>query len=168
MVSTEELIIKQLAVENRDSAIPVLEESFEGWYLWHAKRTMRDIEEVLAAFIGERIVGVSMLKMLDSHLGYVYYIAVCKESRRKRVGSMLLEKSLDYFAGKGADQLFVGISEDNEDSKALFNSHGFTQVSFSDLSKQFGRLHAIVLYRKMTIVSGEVVYVKRLTEQIAE
>ncbi len=158
--------MRELPHDERELAFPVLEKSFEGWYLWHAKRTLRDVDLALGAFIESSLVGVSMLKMLDSHIGYVYYIAVSTEFRKRRIGSALLEKSLAHLVDRGADLVFAGISEDNVESKALFASLGFTQISFSEISKLFGRLHAIVLYRKMTIVSGEVVYVRRLTKEV--
>jgi ribosomal protein S18 acetylase RimI-like enzyme len=158
--------IRELSADNRGAANSVLEQSFEGWYLWHAKRTLKDVEQVFAAYVGETIAGVSMLKMLESNIGYVYYIAVSSNFRRHGIGRSLLKKSNEYFLAKGADLVFAGISEDNEESKGLFSSQGFEHITFSELGKSFGRLKAVVLYRKMTIVSGEIVYVKRLTHEL--
>ena len=154
--------------DERRIAIPILEQSFEGWYQWHAKRTLKDIEEVRAAVSNNDVAGIAMLKMLDPTKGYVYYIAVSPNFRRMGVGGKLLEDSLQYFFDHGAFEVYAGISEDNVESKALFSSQGFGEVSFSELSTKFGRLHAITMYRKMVIVSGEVVYVKQLAKTLSE
>ena len=109
----------------------ILEKSFDGWYLWHSRRTLNDIETVKAALIDDSaVVGVSMLKMLDSKLGYVYYIAVSPQWRGKGVAGKLLDDSLEYFFNRGANEALAGISEDNEESKALFTSRGFREMSF--------------------------------------
>ena len=159
-----EMTIKDLnSASEREIVDPVLEKSFEGWYLWHSRRTLKDIETVKAALIDLEPVGVSMLKMLSSRLGYVYYIAVSPEWRGKGIAGKLLDVSDEYFFNKGANEVFAGISEDNAESKALFTSRGFKESSFSELSKKFGRLHAVNLYRKMVIVSGEVVYSKEIS-----
>jgi len=163
-----DLSIKDLPSEKERSIVePVLEKSFEGWYLWHSKRTLKDIETVKAALIGDEPVGVSMLKMLNTKLGYVYYIAVSPEWRGKGIAGELLDTSDEFFFNKGANEVLAGISEDNEESKRLFSSRSYKEISFAELSKRFGRLHAINLYRKMVIVSGEVVYTKELTKGLA-
>ena len=165
-MSSESLSIRELSREARSEANPVLEQSFEGWYLWHAKRTLKDVEQVFAAYIGETIAGVAMLKMLEPNIGYVYYIAVSSNFRRHGLGRSLLQKSIEYFSTRNVDLVFAGISEDNEESKGLFSSQNFEHMTFSELAKMFGRLKVVALYRKMTIVSGEVVYVKRLTHEL--
>ena len=43
----------------------ILEESFEGWYLMHSKRTLRDVELVKVAMSSEKPVGLVMVKMLE-------------------------------------------------------------------------------------------------------
>jgi len=159
-----EVTIRELSsTKERELVEPVLEKSFEGWYLWHSRRTLKDIETVKVALIGEQPVGVSMLKMLNTKLGYVYYIAVSPEWRGKGIAGKLLDNSDEHFFNRVANEIFAGISEDNSESKMLFTSRGYKEVSFSELSKKFGRLHAVNLYRKMVIVSGEVVYSKEIS-----
>ncbi|HZW55098.1 MAG TPA: GNAT family N-acetyltransferase [Nitrososphaerales archaeon] len=160
----ENLSIRELAREQREIVFPILEGSFEGWYLWHSKRTLREVETVRVALIDSNTtVGVAMLKMLDAKNGYVYYIAVSPEYRRKGIAGRLLDDSLKLFAERGAQTVLAGISEDNAESKGLFTSRGFREKSFAELSKKYGRIHALNLYRKMVIVSGEVVYAKELS-----
>src|SRR5689334_20059341 len=75
----------------------ILEESFEGWYLMHSRRTLKDVEIVRSANISGKPVGLVMLKMLEGKAGYVYYIAVARAVRKKGIGKLLLEDSLKRF-----------------------------------------------------------------------
>jgi len=154
-------------LSERELLYPVLESGFEGWYLSHSKRTLREIEKVFAARLGDTNVGVVMLKNIDPKIGYVYYIAVSSEYRRQKIGSRLLEYSLNYFSERGADTVFASLTvEHGGESKVLFESHGFVETNFGQVSKRYGKLHAINLYRKMLVVSGELVVYKELTKRL--
>lgn len=144
-----------------------MESGFEGWYLTHSKRTLREIEKVFAARLGNMNVGVVMLKRIDPKIGYVYYIAVSSEYRGRKIGSALLEYSLNYFSDLGADVVFASLTvEHGGESKVLFESHGFVETNFLQVSKRYGKLHALNMYRKMLVVSGELVVYKNLTKSL--
>jgi ribosomal protein S18 acetylase RimI-like enzyme len=154
-------------LDERELLYPVLESSFEGWYLSHSKRTLRDIEKVFAAKLNGVNVGVVMLKNVDPKIGYVYYIAVLAKYRGQKIGSALLEHSLQYFSQLGCDVVFASLTlEHGNESKWLFESRGFVETNFGKVSKRYGRLHAINLYRKMLVVSGEVVVYRNLNERL--
>ena len=55
------LEIGTLEGEARELAIPVLKEGFEGIYRWHAKRTLRSVGTVRAAWTGGQLAGVALL-----------------------------------------------------------------------------------------------------------
>src|SRR5215467_4480277 len=75
----------------------ILDESFEGWYLRHSKRTLREIEEVRAAVLSDKPLGLVMLKTFEKSVGYVYYIAVSRYNRRKGLAKLLLEDAIKRF-----------------------------------------------------------------------
>jgi ribosomal protein S18 acetylase RimI-like enzyme len=135
----------------------ILEESFEGWYLMHSKRTLRHIELVRAAMSSGKAVGLVMLKMLVEGVGYVYYIAVAKASRKKGIGKLLMEDALRHFKDSGVKEVFASVEEDNKPSEALFASEGFARTSFGEVSKKHGSLHTANMYREMLVVPGEIV-----------
>jgi ribosomal protein S18 acetylase RimI-like enzyme len=154
-------------LSKRESLYPILESSFDGWYLSHSKRTLRDIEKVFAAKLGAKNVGLVMLKLIDHKIGYVYYIAVDSQFRGKKIGSRLLDYSLSYFSNLGVDVVFASLTvEHGGESKLLFESHGFIETNFSQISKKYGKLHAVNMYRKMLVVSGELVVFKDLTKHL--
>jgi ribosomal protein S18 acetylase RimI-like enzyme len=141
----------------------ILDESFEGWYLIHSKRTLRDIELVRAAMSAGKPVGLIMLKTLEvGSIGYVYYVAVSKAQRKKGIGKLLLEDALRIFRTHGSQEVFASVEENNEPSEALFASEGFTRTSFGEVSKKHGKLHAISMYNAMRVVPGEVLLRKSM------
>ena len=142
---------------------PILDQSFEGWYLMHSRRILREVEIVRAANLSGKPVGLVMLKMLERNAGYVYYIAVARAQREKGIGKLLLEDSLKRFKSSGATEVFASIEKDNEPSEKLFESGGFTKTSFSEVSKKHGSLNTLNMYRAMTVVPGEILLRKSLS-----
>jgi ribosomal protein S18 acetylase RimI-like enzyme len=134
----------------------ILEESFEGWYLMHSRRTLKEVEIVRSANVSGKPIGLVMLKMLEGNAGYVYYIAVARAARKRGIGKLLLEDSLKRFKESGAKEVFASVEKDNEPSEELFASEGFTKTSFSEVSKKHGSLHTLNMYRVMTVVPGEI------------
>ena len=82
MTAQDDITIVDVPAGKRKGLEWILEESFEGWYLMHSKRTLRDVEVVRAAMSSGKPVGLVMLKKLEGSAGYVYYIAVAKAERK--------------------------------------------------------------------------------------
>lgn len=156
MTTQEDVVIVDAPAGKRAGLEWILEESFEGWYLMHSKRTLRDIELVRAAVSSGKPVGLVMLKTLEGTVGYVYYIAVAQAYRKKGIAKLLLEDAIRLFKGYRLKEVFASVEERNEPSEALFASEGFTRTSFSEVSKLHGSLHTLNMYRAMTVVPGEV------------
>ncbi len=151
-----------LSVPERPRAVPILVESFEGIYRWHAKRTLRDVSEVRGALVDGALAGVSMLEMLTPEVGYVYYLAVATAMRREGVGGRLLDDALDRFAGRGARVCYAAVGADNDPSIALFRSRGFRTVERKETSYLEGGLGAWGLRSRMRLVYGEILLGRRL------
>lgn len=150
------LEIDDVPKERRARLLPILEESFEGMYLWHARRTLQGIELVrVARSPEEEDAGLAMLKVLAEGAGYVYYVAVPLRFRRQGIGGMLLDDALVQFAKKGVVEVYASVGEDNSESKALFASRGFERLKGSEMSEKYGRIRALLMYREMMVVPGE-------------
>ncbi len=128
----------------------------------HSQRILHHIELVRAATISGKPVGLVMLKILEGTVGYVYYIAVAKDQRKRGIGKLLLEDSLRYFKENKLKEVFASVEKDNEPSERLFASEGFTKTSFSEVSKDHGNLQTINMYRVMTVVPGEILLRKTI------
>jgi len=107
-------------------------------------------------------VGLVMLKTLEARVGYIYYIAVARAHRRMGVARLLLEDSLGRFRDGGIEEVYAGVEMGNVPSASLFRSEGFAQTSFAEVSKEFGTIHAINMYRMMVIVPGETLMRKKV------
>ena len=156
MTAQEGIVIVDVPTDRRESLEGILAESFEGWYLMHSRRTLQHIEQVRAAMSIDKPIGLTMLKIVERTIGYVYYIAVARSERKKGIGKLLLEDALYIFKAKGLHEAFASIEHDNSASEALFASKGFAQTSFIEVSKKYGNLHTVNMYRVMRVVPGEV------------
>jgi len=152
-------------VEQRQSLIQILDESFEGWYQRHSRRMLGELETVRAAEISGKALGLIMLKMLDHEVGYVFYVAVARAYRRTGVGRLLLEDSVAHFTTEGVKEVFASVEGDNEPSERLFESEGFVRTSFGEVSGAHGALRAINMYRMMVVVPGEILLRKPINQQ---
>ncbi len=162
MTAQEDVVIADVPAGKRAGLEWILEESFEGWYLMHSKRTLRDIGIVRVAMSSGKPIGLVMLKTLGETIGYVYYIAVSKAQRKKGIGKLLLNDALRLFKASRVEEVFASVEKNNKPSEALFASEGFTATSFGEVSKKYGNLHTLNMYREMLVVPGEVLLRKTL------
>jgi ribosomal protein S18 acetylase RimI-like enzyme len=146
---------------DRERAVPVVRDGFEGIYRWHAKRTLREIERVRGAEADGEIVGVSMVERLLPEVGYIYYVAVRTEWRRRRVATTLLDDALGWFGAVGSRLVYAAAEEDNVASLALFRSRGFRIVERDEPRYRDGGLGAWGLRSRMRVVHGEVLLGRR-------
>ena len=157
-----ELSIVEVPAEDRKGLLHILDESFEGWYLWHSRRTMRDVELVLEAVLEDSAVGLIMLKEIWEGTGYIYYLAVLPEFRKRGIGGALLDEALTRFSSKGMSSVYASVEEDNMPSLSLLHSKGFMKTDFGDMSRLHGRLTALRVMSRMQTVPGEEVLRKAL------
>ena len=141
---------------------PILQESFEGLYLRHSMRTLKEIETVRAAMLTGEPVGVIMVKKLGPGVGYVYYVAVAKSHREEGIAAMLLEDAIGKFKAEGIEDAYASVEEENLASGGLFAAQGFSKTTFSEVAKLYGALRAVNMYRLMMVVPGEALLHKRL------
>jgi len=155
--------IEDVPKGERAGLIPILEESFEGLYLWHSKRTLQSIEVVRAARTPAcEAAGLVMLKVFPEGAGYVYYVAVSPSFRRQGIGGRLVDDAVSYFARNGVRDVYASVEEDNDESRKLFSSRGFEELRGSEMSERYGRIRAMIIRSEMMVVPGEVLLAKRL------
>ncbi len=162
----EGVTISEVPREARKGLVPILEKSFEGWYLWHSRRTLYKVEVVRQAVLGGSTVGLILLKELGSGIGYVYYLAVLPDFRRRGIGGALLDDALAYFSSRMASCVYASVEVDNDPSLSLLRSRGFAAVGLEDMSKLHGKLKALGMMLRMQTVAGEVVLRKELLGSI--
>jgi len=139
----------------RERAVPLIREAFEGFYRWHAKRSLREVPVVRAAVDGEELVGLSMLERLVPEVGYVFYLAVGLSHRGRGIGRLLLDDALERFGRDGVQVVYGAVQSDNEPSRALFASRGFRVVERKETGYREDGLGAWGLRSRMRLVPGE-------------
>ena len=163
LTTAEGVVVVDAPPGERAPLEKILEESFEGWYLRHSKGKLLQLEVVRAAMVSGTPVGLVMLKTLEPSVGYIYYIAVAESHRRMGIAKLLLEDSLGRFREAGVEEVFAGVETGNIPSEGLFTSEGFTLTGFGEVSKKFGTIRAINMYRMMVIVPGEALMWKKIS-----
>lgn len=133
----------------------ILEESFTGWYLRHSRKILAEVETVRVARVSGQPVGLTMLKTLSQGAGYVFYVAVAKAHRRLGVAALLVRDALTLFRDAGLSDVFASVEEDNLSSERLFAAEGFTRTNLGELTRTYGLLRALNMYRVMVVVPGE-------------
>jgi ribosomal protein S18 acetylase RimI-like enzyme len=165
MAEESQVSIADLLPEDRPRAIPIVIDSFEGIYRWHAKRTLREVSRVRGATSQGELVGVTMLELLEPEVGYVYYVAVLQSHRRRGVAGRLLVDALELFRRQGSRVVYAAAEEENTASIRLFVGHGFRRTERKELSWREGGLGAWGLRSRMMVVSGEELYGLRLAPE---
>jgi ribosomal protein S18 acetylase RimI-like enzyme len=151
-----------LVGEARERAVPLLREAFEGYYRWHAKRTLGEAPIVRAIERDGRVIGVSILDRPAPEVGYVFYLAVAAPVRGHGIGGLLLDDALERFRRDGLEVAYGAAEADNRASIALFVSRGFRPVERKEPSYREGGLGAWGLRSRMRLVGGEVLLGLRL------
>lgn len=148
--------IVDLVGADRERAIPALRESFEGYYRWHAKRTLLEIPRVRAVQVDGVVLGAALLETLLPEVGYVFYVFVGSGQRGRGIGGALLDDALAWFRERKVWVVYAAAEEDNGPSLALFRSRGFRLVERKEKGWKEGGLGAWGLRSRMHIVYGEV------------
>ena len=97
-----------------------------------------------------------MVKQIEQGVGYVFYIAVARLHRRAGIARLLLNDALSRFETEGVREVFASVESDNVPSEGLFSSLGFIRTSFVEVSRKYGALRAMNMYRIMVVVPGEI------------
>ena len=81
-------------------------------------------ELFLVAVFDEQLVGTAMAGY-DGHRGWVYYVAVSPQSRRRGVGAALMKRVEEELAHLGCPKLNLQIRADNTAVLAFYMSLGY-------------------------------------------
>ncbi len=155
------LRLVDVPVGSRESFGPILDESFDRIYLWHARRVLRSVTWVRGAASGDAPAGLSMSEMLGPATGYIFYIAVSPSLRGKGVGGLLLDDALQLLRRAGASEVLACVRPENTASLRLFQARGFRETGFRELVRSKGLAGAARLWVRMVAAPGERVLVSR-------
>jgi ribosomal protein S18 acetylase RimI-like enzyme len=152
--------IEEVPAGSREGLKSIIDQSFHGIYLWHARRTLFSVTWVREATRGDTQTGLSMSKMLGQGAGYVYYIAVSPSWREKGIGGLLLDDAIQLLRVAGAREIFACVRADNTPSIRLLWSRNFVRTGFRELVLVNGLCRAARFWMRMVVAPGEKVFVR--------
>lgn len=101
----------------------------------------------------EEIVGYVCWWVVGDEI-HLLNIAVAPESRRQRIGHVLVQLLLDEAAAKQSRVVTLEVEHDNRPAIALYETFGFTQIGLR--KNYYGRgEHAVVMSRLSTEAAGD-------------
>jgi ribosomal protein S18 acetylase RimI-like enzyme len=158
--------LRGLSGSARSGVLPILKESFTGYYRWHAKRTLLEIERVQVATLNRTIAGAALLERLVPEVGYISYIFVGSGFRRRGVGAALFDDAIRKFRRQRVLVVYAVAEPENRASIALIRSRGFRRTERKETSWKEGGLGAWGLRSRMRIIGDEVLFGLRLDTPI--
>ncbi|MCP4246076.1 MAG: GNAT family acetyltransferase [bacterium] len=81
-------------------------------------------ELLLVATVGSDLVGTA-LAGYDGHRGWVYYVAVSPDHRRRGIGSALMRRVEQLLADRGCPKLNLQVRAGNDEVVAFYESLGY-------------------------------------------
>lgn len=90
---------------------------------------------VLAATSGDRLVGTAMLGH-DGHRGWVYYVAVADDWRRRGVGTALMRACEAWLVERDIPKLQLMVRSDNDAARSFYAPLGYDGVDVVVLGRR--------------------------------
>ena len=157
--------LREARPEDRAAIERVARASFDRVYAFFAIRGSRAGWPQLVAEDQGGVVGFLEGRLFEGTppIGYVYFVAVDPNHRRRHAGRTLVEESLNRFRERGAARVFAAVPEDNDTSMALFKNLGFEEVPRGAMWRWY-RLQSVALQMSMMIAPHEVLLVRTFAD----
>ena len=135
--------IERLPDDLRDAAVALWHEAglTRPWNDPHADLALAlrgPASTVLAAFDGERLVGTAMTGH-DGHRGWVYYLAVAGDVRRRGVGRALMAAAEEWLREREIPALNLMVRADNTEALGFYDRLGYETSTVVVRGKRFDR-----------------------------
>lgn len=85
----------------------------------------------------EDLVAATVMVGFDGHRGWVYYLAVDPDRRRKGLGRQMMEATEAWLRARGAPKIQLMVREDNEEVIAFYEALGLTRQQVVTLGRFF-------------------------------
>ncbi|MBL4836076.1 MAG: GNAT family acetyltransferase [Kordiimonadaceae bacterium] len=99
-------------------------------------RRSQDSSVILLGFI-EGILAASIMVGFEGHRGWVYYLAVAEQFRRKGLGKAMMAAAEKWLKEKGAPKVQLMVREDNAAANGFYDALGFEVQPVTVLGKRF-------------------------------
>ncbi len=157
--------LRETRPEDRPAIERISRASFDRVYAFFSIRGSREGWPQLVAEDDGRVVAFLEGRFYDGRppIGYVYFVAVDPDHRRRHLGRILVEESLKRFRERAATRVFAAVPDDNEASMNLFKTLGFEEVPRGAMWEWY-RLRSIGLQMNMMIAPHEVLLARTFAD----
>lgn len=119
----------------------ILTVSFEHIYAYFAKKSFSSLENAIVAEEGNRLVGAINYRIFDmenSKIGYLYYLAVIPDFRRKGIGKSLILQAINLIEKETEPEaIYAAVEKKNIPSRELFKRTGFIHIRRSAFKEKY-------------------------------
>ncbi len=157
--------IREATTTDSDRLRRIARASFDRVYAFFAVRGLRGSSPLLVATVDGSAVGFLEGKRFDGTppIGYVYFVAVDPNARRKGIGRGLVEESVKRFVAEGATRVFAAVPRENDASIGLFTSLGFAKVPRRALWRWY-RWRGLGVQMRMVLAPHEALMARTFTD----
>ncbi len=154
-----------MQAEDRPAIERIARSSFDRVYAFFAIRGSRGGWPQLVAEEDGAVIGFLEGRIFEGRppIGYVYFVAVNPNVRRRHTGRNLVEESLRRFRSRGATRVFAAVPGDNDASMGLFKALGFEEVPRGTMWRWY-RLRSIAVQTNMLIAPHEVLLARTFAD----
>ena len=157
--------IREGAPADVDALRRIARVSFDRVYAFFAVRGVRGAWPFLIAEVDGIPAGFLVGRWFNGKppIGYVYFIAVDSNFRRRGIARTLVDESLRRFARRAATRVFAAVTEENDASLGLFGSLGFEKAPRRALWRWYG-WRGLSVELRMVLAPHEALLVRTLTD----
>ena len=157
--------IREGAPADVDALRRIARAAFDRIYAFFAVRGVRGAWPFLIADVDGVPAGFLVGRWFNGRppIGYVYFIAVDSNFRRRGIARTLVDESMRRFARRGAIRVFAAVTEENDASLGLFGSLGFEEAPRRALWRWYG-WRGLSVELRMVLAPHEALLVRTLTD----
>ena len=157
--------IREGAPADVDALRRIARAAFDRIYAFFAVRGVRGAWPFLIADVDGIPAGFLVGRWFNGKppIGYVYFIAVDSNFRRRGIARTLVDESMRRFARRGATRIFAAVTEENDASLGLFGSLGFEKAPRRALWRWYG-WRGLSVELRMVLAPHEALLVRTLTD----
>jgi ribosomal protein S18 acetylase RimI-like enzyme len=89
-----------------------------------------DTSTIIVAVAGEKTVG-SVMVGFDGHRGWLYYLAVAPDQRRKGLATDLISRATEWLSALGCPKVELMVRDDNSGAARLYETLGWQRQPVS-------------------------------------
>ncbi len=148
---------------DKEAIDQILESSFSKIYAYYAKKSFASLENALVAESDVKVIGVinwRVYKASKITIGYLFWLGVLPEYRRKGIGSKLTKRAVDFIYTKnGPVDIYSAAEKKNKISKNLVEKEGFVEADKKKIKQYYGKNYK-ALFGDMMVMPWESLFVK--------